>query len=49
MLGIRRLLTVLAEGLGLPGSVGLVELDLQIDKLRKLRDSYQELPKAPRY
>ncbi|MBC7962032.1 MAG: hypothetical protein H7Y05_03710 [Steroidobacteraceae bacterium] len=41
---MRKLLTNLAELFRLPVSSGFAELDIQIDKLRLLRDSYQAPP-----
>lgn len=38
---MRRLLASLAEWCRLPVGDGFAELDVQIDKLRVLRDSYQ--------
>jgi hypothetical protein len=41
---MRGLLAALAEWCRLPVLGGFAELDMQIDKLRMLRDSYQTLP-----
>ena len=47
VLAMRTRLMSLAARCRLPAQVGFAELDQQIEKLRKLRDSYRELSQIP--